>query len=183
MEKKLILLTQPEFFDGEAELLNTLFRHGLPLLHLRKPGATAAELSALIAQIAPEFRDRIALHNHDIHSCHTLEEVLRRKETLKPTSFSPLNGEGTRARPSYLFLSPIFDSISKQGYHSAFTAEELRRAHRDGIIDNHVVALGGITPTRAREALALGFGGVAILGDIWQSPDPVARLEEYKKMI
>ena len=36
---KLILLTKPEFFCGEAEIINRLFRHGLPTLHLRKPQA------------------------------------------------------------------------------------------------------------------------------------------------
>ena len=102
------------------------------------------------------------MHNHDLHSCHTLEEVSRNK-----------------LKSDYVFLSPIFDSISKQGYHAAFTEETLRQAHHAGIIDKQVIALGGITPTNARKALSLGFGGVAVLGDIWQSENPVARLGEY----
>lgn len=159
---KLVLLTKPEFFSGEAEIINSLFRHGLPTLHLRKPQATAEEKDALVAQIEPRFRDRIVMHNHDLHSCHTLEEVSRNK-----------------LKSDYVFLSPIFDSISKQGYHAAFTEETLRQAHHAGIIDKQVIALGGITPTNARKALSLGFGGVAVLGDIWQSENPVARLGEY----
>ena len=163
---KLILITQPNFFDGEAEVLNGLLRQGLPLLHLRKPQATAAQKDALIAQIAPEFRNRIVMHNHEIHSCHTLEEVRRNK-----------------MRSDYVFLSPIFDSISKQGYKAAFTEDDLRRAHRDGIVDNKVVALGGITPANACKALTLGFGGVAVLGDIWQNADSAKRLTEYLKIL
>lgn len=163
---KLILLTKPEFFDSEAAILNALFRKGLPLLHMRKPQATADEVEALVAQIDAPFRSRIVMHNHDLHSCHTLQEVLSNKERI-----------------SYVFLSPIFDSISKQGYRAAFTDDELRRAHRDGIIDDKVIALGGITPANARKALALGFGGVAVLGDIWQNADPASRLEEYKEIL
>ena len=171
--RKIILLTKPEFFSGEAEIINALFRSGLPILHLRKPHAAAEQVDALVAQIDAAFRDRIVMHNHDLHSCHTLEEVRIRKATL-------LNSRTLELSDSYVFLSPIFDSISKQGYRAAFTDEELRRAHSDGIIDEHVVALGGITPANARKAFALGFGGVAILGDIWQSNDPVARLGEYR---
>ena len=159
---KLILLTKPEFFCGEAEIINRLLRHGLPTLHLRKPQATAEEKNTLIAQIEPCFRNRIVMHNHALHSCHTLEEVSRNKQ-----------------HSDYVFLSPIFDSISKQGYRAAFTEQTLRQAHTTGIIDGHVIALGGITPANARKALSLGFGGVAVLGDIWQSNDPVARLGEY----
>ena len=159
---KLILLTKPEFFCGEAEIINRLFCHGLPLLHLRKPKATNEEKEALVAQIKPQFRDRIVMHNHEAHSCHTLEEVCRNK-----------------LHSDYVFLSPIFDSISKQGYKAAFSEELLHEAHIAGIIDERVIALGGITPTNARKALSLGFGGVAVLGDVWQNADPVSRLAEY----
>ena len=168
-----ILLTKPEFFSGEADIINALFTAGLPILHLRKPHATAEQVDALVAQIDASFRDRIVMHDHDLHSCHTLEEVRKKKQQLTINSkLSTIN--------SYIFLSPIFDSISKQGYHAAFTDEELRQAHSDGIIDEHVVALGGITPDNAHKALALGFGGVAILGDIWQSDNPVERLKQYQ---
>ena len=105
------------------------------------------------------------MHNHTLHSCHTLEEVHLNK-----------------LQSDYVFLSPIFDSISKQGYKAAFTEYILRCAHRDGIIDDKVVALGGITPANARKAMTLGFGGVAVLGDIWQSADPAKRLAEYLKI-
>ena len=162
----IILLTKPEFFSGEAEIINALFCSGLPILHLRKPHATAEQLDALISQIDAAFRDRIVMHNHDLHSCHTFEEVQANKKHI-----------------DYVFLSPIFDSISKQGYRAAFTDDELRRAHSNGIIDDRVIALGGITPTNARKAIALGFGGVAVLGDIWQSTEPVSRLKEYIKMV
>jgi thiamine-phosphate pyrophosphorylase len=65
-------------------------------------------------------------------------------------------------------LSPIYDSISKQGYRAAFTREELLKAAQDGIIDNKVYALGGVTFSRLEEVKALGFGGAMILGDAWR---------------
>ena len=65
-------------------------------------------------------------------------------------------------------LSPIFDSISKVGYKSAFTEEELRKAHHEGIINERVMALGGVTFDNIDKVLKMGFGGGMILGDAWR---------------
>lgn len=85
-------------------------------------------------------------------SCHSLEEVARYKEQC-----------------SYVTLSPIFNSISKQGYCSAFTQEELKRAKDLNIVDQKVVALGGIGLENIAQIKELGFGGAAVLGTIWKS--------------
>ena len=66
-----------------------------------------------------------------------------------------------------MFLSPIFDSISKQGYAAAFTKEELADASRRGVIDERVIALGGVTPKHLGELARIGFGGGAFLGHVW----------------
>lgn len=67
----------------------------------------------------------------------------------------------------YVFLSPIFDSISKSGYHSAFTLEVLQQAAAHNIIDEKVVALGGVTPDKVKWLRQIGFGGAAMLGAVW----------------
>ena len=174
----LIILTTPNFLPDEAEALTALLSHGLYRLHLRKPGCTEAELDALIRQLPPAYYPRISLHDHfplqaryhlgGIHlnsrnpdvptgfqglvsrSCHTLEEAAR---------YAPLT--------DYYFLSPIFDSISKQGYHAGFTEQQLRRATEQGIINEKTIALGGVTADKLPYLASLGFGGAAFLGDIW----------------
>ena len=174
----LIILTTPNFLPDEAEALTALLNHGLYRLHLRKPGCTEAELDALIRQLPPAYYPRISLHDHfplqaryhlgGIHlnsrnpdaptgfqglvsrSCHTLEEAAR---------YAPLT--------DYYFLSPIFDSISKQGYHAGFTEQQLRRATEQGIINEKTIALGGVTADKLPYLASLGFGGAAFLGDIW----------------
>ena len=174
----LIILTTPNFLPDEAEALTALLSHGLYRLHLRKPGCTEAELDALIRQLPPAYYPCISLHDHfplqaryhlgGIHlnsrnpdvpagfqglvsrSCHTLEEAAR---------YAPLT--------DYYFLSPIFDSISKQGYHAGFTEQQLRRATEQGIINEKTIALGGVTADKLPYLASLGFGGAAFLGDIW----------------
>lgn len=191
MAANIILITQPHFVEGEARILNELFANGLELLHLRKPQAKEGELRGLIAQIDGQYRQRIVVHSHfhlvgelglrgahlgsnrrlDVEpfkgqlsfSCHSLAEVQRHKCDYE-----------------YVFLSPIFDSISKQGYTAAFSVQTILTARAEGVIDRKVIALGGVTPERAREALVMGFGGVAVLGDIWLSDDPVRRFLEYE---
>ena len=76
-------------------------------------------------------------------SCHSLDELT--------------------AEANYLFLSPIFDSISKPGYRAAFSAEELR-----GKVDGRVFALGGVTFEQLPYIQELGFGGAAMLGAAWR---------------
>ena len=67
----------------------------------------------------------------------------------------------------YVFLSPIFDSISKVGYHAAFAPDLLNRAAEEKIIDRKVIALGGINAENIELVKQWNFGGVALLGDIW----------------
>lgn len=170
-----LVITSPDFFPGEAAFIHRLFACGVDIVHLRKPGATANDCARLLDGLASDDRRRIVIHDffelaqpyglHGIHlnarrstvpggyeghisrSCHSLEEVKRYK-----------------AACDYVFLSPIFDSVSKQGYASAFTDETLKQASEDGIIDNKVVALGGVTPDKIDYLQQLNFGGAAMLG-------------------
>ena len=154
-----LVITSPDFFDGEVQFLHRLFAHGVDIVHLRKPGAAAEDCARLLDGLSADDRRRIVIHDffeltvpdgwqgHVSRSCHSLEEVRRYKDAC-----------------SYVFLSPIFDSVSKQGYASAFTDNALKQASRDGIIDNKVVALGGVTPDKINYLRQLNFGGAAMLG-------------------
>ena len=48
---KLIVITTPQFFEGEAEAVTSLFQNGLEMLHLRKPGASAEEMGNFLQQL------------------------------------------------------------------------------------------------------------------------------------
>lgn len=196
---KIIVITRPEFFDGEVALVNKLFEHGMERLHLRKPRATRQELAVWIEGIAPLFRQRIVLHDHHelarhyalggIHlnsrnpeipqwadqekyqhpftlsrSCHSIEEVQQNRNIL-----------------DYMFLSPIYDSISKEGYGAAFSRQQLTEAYATGILGDNVFALGGISADKLPELVAMGFRGAAVLGDLWMSNDPCERLSAYQQ--
>lgn len=175
-----IVITLPHFFDGEAEQIVQFLHSSVDLIHIRKPESKAEELERLIMSIPSKYYPRLVLHNHHelamkyhlhgVHlngrnpqppvgwkgsvskSCHSLEEV---KEWKK--------------KCDYVSLSPIFDSISKQGYHAAFSSAEIEEASRQGIIDKKVLALGGVTFNKIDDVLRVGFGGGMILGDAWKN--------------
>ena len=175
---KIIAITTPKVIDEDAFIIKGLIDRGVDMIHLRKPDSTIDEGRRLLEMLGKKLRQKIVVHDYPelfdefslrgIHinrnvttypqgydglrtrSCHTLEEVVRYK------------GEC-----DYLFLSPIFDSISKRGYLSRFDEEELRRASMSGIIDEKVVALGGVTFDKIAYLQGLNFGGVAMVGEIY----------------
>jgi thiamine-phosphate pyrophosphorylase len=176
---KLIAITPSQFVAGEAARIIALLDHeGFSIVHLRKPGAGRSACAALLDQLPERLVRRVVTHDHfslcaeypllGIHlngrnpvapqgyeghlscSCHSLEEVARRKSEM-----------------DYVFLSPIYDSISKQGYPSHFSQETLDAAADEGLIDHRVVALGGITFQHLPQLRRWHFGGAAMLGAIW----------------
>ena len=175
---KLILITTPTYFVEEDKIITTLFDEGLDILHLRKPDTAPVYAERLLTLIPEKYHKRIVVHDHfylkeeyklkGIHlshrnplipdnytghvsaSCHTFDEVMADKKMC-----------------DYVFLSPIFDSISKEGYASAFTSESIREAAEKGIIDKRVIALGGVDENNLLQVKDFGFGGAAILGGLW----------------
>lgn len=174
-----IAITQESLFDGEERAIVRLLVRGFDRVHIRKPRSSRCEIAALLERIPRRWRSRLVLHDcldlaveyglggvnvnarsGDVpegydgvrcRSCHSIEEVERYKEEY-----------------DYLLLSPIFDSISKSGYKARFSREELLSAHRRGVIDSRVVALGGVNFDRIGEVSSLGFGGYAMLGAAWE---------------
>ncbi|MCQ2201754.1 MAG: thiamine phosphate synthase [Bacteroidales bacterium] len=190
----MIVITSPGYISDEADKINSLFEVGIRRLHLRKPDATSEDVARLVAQIDEQWYDKISVHYHfdvaeafslgGVHlsgrtpdvpkrwmglvsaSCHTLEEIEQKKEGL-----------------DYCFLSPIFDSISKVGYGSAFSIEQLQVARDNQLIDSKVIALGGVSEENLDTIKKLGFGGYAILGALWRIEEKEKIAEYARKMI
>lgn len=176
-----IVITRPDFFVGEAERIVQLLQRGdVDLVHIRKPDSTVDETEALIAALPAAFYDRLVLHDHhELALCYSLHGIhLNRRNPKLPTGWrgavsischSIAELAACKAQPyAYMSLSPIFDSISKIGYRAAFTTTELAEARSQGIIDQRVMALGGVTFSRVNEVKQMGFGGAMILGDAWK---------------
>lgn len=177
-DMKLIVVTPPTFFVEEDQIITALFEEGLDILHLRKPETPAMYSERLLTLIPEKYHRRIVTHEHfylqnefnllGIHlnarnpkephdyagnvscTCHSIDELKNKKHFY-----------------DYVFLSPVFDCITKKGVTAGFTPEELRAAGKERIIDSKVMAFGGITPDNILEVKDFGFGGAVVMGDLW----------------
>ena len=169
-----IAITVPEFFDGEAAAIASLLRDDRYWrVHIRKPGATAAQVESLVKSIPAEFYPRLTLHDHfDVATRLSLGGVhLNSRNPQPPHGWNGLISRSLHTIAEiadggydYAFLSPVYPSISKPGYKGNFDFDELRSA-----VNDRIFALGGVTPERFDEIRSLGFGGVAMLGDVWRA--------------
>jgi thiamine-phosphate pyrophosphorylase len=190
---KIIAITTPNFIECEASVIPHLLQLGVDLVHIRKPSATSEQLALLLNSLPTWCYNQLVVHdclelankynlkgvhlnrrNHTVPdnfkgsvsmSCHSLEEVEIKKDMA-----------------DYVFLSPIFNSISKNGYNSAFSKEELHNAMKQGTIDKKVIALGGVSLANIETVKDLGFGGAALLGDIWYRTESLD-FDEYIKSL
>ncbi|MBO4542543.1 MAG: thiamine phosphate synthase [Bacteroidales bacterium] len=171
---KLVCITEADFYAEEAkDICRLCADEHVFRVHIRKPNATKEEFYHLLNQLSTSCFEKISVHDYfeavddfpitGIHinsrhpvknphfkglvsrSCHSLEEVCQYKNHM-----------------DYVFLSPVFDSISKQGYRAAFSMETLEQAR--GIIDEKVFALGGVTLDKITILEQLHFGGIAVYG-------------------
>ena len=87
----------------------------------------------------------------------------------------------------YIFLSPIFDSISKVGYKGNFDLKLLRenlcKMKQENPSMPKVIGLGGITAQNMSLIVSAGFDGLALLGAIWQSQNPPKAFSEIQTMV
>ena len=194
---KLIVISKETFFPEEACWINAMMSEYPFILHLRKPFASLAELETLVQQIHPAYYDRLVLHDHyalaekyrlkGIHwnarnQGFKLEGIYWQKASISRSCHSIQEVEMYKDQYHYVTLSPIFDSISKQGYKAAFSASELKSAMEKGIINHQVIALGGIDSSNMHQLVTMGFGGAAVLGTIWNHTDLQSLKEELEHL-
>lgn len=165
----------PHFFDGEPQSIVDMLDNGVERVHIRKPGAPTVEIRHLLEQIPEQYLCCITLHDgFELAADFAVGGLHINSRNCKiPAGFHGLISCSCHSLAEldgnydYAFLSPVFNSISKVGYDSRFSPAELKEACANGIINEKVFALGGVTPQKFNEIESLGFGGAAMLGAAW----------------
>lgn len=192
----LIVISDSDFKPDEATIVNELFRAGLDLFHIRKYGADEKELSELIEGIDTKYREKLVLnHHHELGINLGLKRFHyseRDRKAWKKKNWHGINNEFVYSTSvhtmeeynelhshfSYAFLSPVFDSISKADYKAVkfdFSKHENN--------ETKLIGLGGVQGNNAQQAIQMGFDGVALLGAIWNSENPIEVFENIKNEI
>lgn len=189
----IIIISSEEKVPSEIRKIVVLFESGLEQFHIRKPHFSDFDMINFLGSIPTKYHQFIVLHSHyhlaKEFACKGIQVGQSRLEEAK-TYLNEFKHIGYSAHTfaevlqykalfTQFFISPIYDSISKQGYAANFEAEALSNfmtEHED--ID--LVALGGLTKDNALETLNLGFKSLALLGHIWESEDVVGTYEALK---
>lgn len=183
-----------------------MFEEGLKAYHIKKSGFEKHEMEEYIKAIPTEYHKYIILHsNHKLRKTFKLgglhlSRTHRRKKYnswwklfklrklsggLKFTrTFSKLSAlADSKKKFDYVFLGPVYDSISKLGHSGNFGNRSMKKFIASS--KSPVYAIGGITPDRLEECKEVGFEGVAILGYIWNndSLSPIEAFREVKKTL
>jgi thiamine-phosphate pyrophosphorylase len=197
---QLILITPETNAAEETEVINSFFARGLQRLHIRKPTFTDTDHSRYIDRIDRQFHHRLVLHSafrlfneYGLGGIHlnskfrvddrTWREVSDIPPDLISTSFHSWQEIEDNTFPyRYVFISPVFDSISKQGYKAGIdlhgAALTRRKMNENGRRCPGIMGLGGVGAPQIGILKEHGFDGAALLGSIWGAPDPVLAFQQ-----
>lgn len=189
-----ILITSEENHTAEKEQLIHFFENGLPLLHVRKPGMTEKELEYWLSKFEEKYLRKMVLHQHHplaevfpVQGIHLKENFRSKQEdvvkyverfqssgfTVSSSFHDPEKVKSEGSAFDYVFLSPVFTSVSKLGYEGrAFEVEKPQQ---------NVVALGGIETDKIRKAKEMRYAGVAVLGAVWNAENKDSAFTEIFK--
>ncbi|MCH2225581.1 MAG: thiamine phosphate synthase [Crocinitomicaceae bacterium] len=191
----IVVIASENYIPNEFDILRELFEQGLTHFHLRKPEKSIEEYRKYLDKIDKKYHSRIVLHQYhelrqefDLKGIH-LQEQTRREvgtdlesfvEIIKRSGFSVSSSfhelkelKECSAKFDYHLLSPVFSSISKQGYEG--------RGFDVNSIDKGIIGMGGINASTVKATIKLGYKGVGVLGGIWNDENPIKSFLAIKK--
>lgn len=173
-----IAITPEDILEREASIVSLLISAGWDMVHLRHPNASLTDMRKLIEGIPMRYHKKLRLHGHfELLNHFNLGGVHLNCRNPKP----PTNWRGAisksihnieelandKRRYDYVTLSPVFNSISKEGYTAAVDIEKFIKQKPE--IDTKIIALGGVTGNRVSEIKKYGFDGYAVLGALFKN--------------
>jgi thiamine-phosphate pyrophosphorylase len=199
---KLIVISSSGILENEAQLITGLFEAGLESFHLRKHKLSTKATKELLNAIPEHFHNRIIIHSHhnlarkyNLRGIHLTKTHIKQKYKtwftikliqLKNPSIiitSSFNNIGQLFETnhnhtySYIFLSPIFDSLNSK-FQGGFTEHSLKSAIQK--TSTKVIARGGVDINAIEKAHKIGFDGLAFYSAIWKKKEPIA---EFNKIV
>jgi thiamine-phosphate pyrophosphorylase len=197
---KVVVVSPEKEVVDEHGMVHEMFRLGLRTYHVRKPKYTTDKLRSYLNKFDARYLDRLVIHTHHelavpfkvkgIHLTErhrkkmkfgtwlTLKWVMFRRPNIQiTTSFHVIQSITKNHNPQYryVFLNPIFESISKIGYKSTFNEHSLREGLKK--TQYKVIALGGVSYDKIDQVVDFGFHGFGLSGALWHNDDPVKEFQ------
>jgi len=193
-KNNLIVFSSPITRDDEITIVLKILESKIVYFHLRKPAYSINETRSFLNKLPKRLHSKIVIHNHvslleeyNLKGYYCTRKFLQGNsvELLKNKHPNTLFSKGCHSivelsnieMYDYVFLSPIFDSISKRNLPASFEFNQLEKA----LIDTKVpiYALGGITPLLLEKIKHFNFQGIGILGFLWSNKNPIQQLGKF----
>ena len=198
---KIYAISPESEIPGEIETIQSLLDAGLEAYHLRRPQDSVETASDFLDRLPDDVRSSVVLHqeyglvdSYGLGGYHwkDRDDLALRSEELqvqrgsgRSLSRSAHGRERLKSFPAewdYIFLSPVFPSISKVGYQSEVAESGWAEITAEFSSDS-LMALGGIDAASAVRACELGFSGVVLHGCLWTADDPVKVFESVRRAL
>jgi thiamine-phosphate pyrophosphorylase len=189
----IVVISPEQNLPNETLWVNRLFEEGLERFHVRKSSIDDSSVIDYLKQIDSAYYSKLVLHDKphvaadfgltQFHYSQKQRNGIMSKS--KDNSFLSTSVHGIDEFNTlgdfwdYAFLSPVFPSISKTGYGVDSSVSKQLKFRTN--YNTKLIGLGGITPQNMHEVLAEGADGVALLGAIWQSQNPLETFKLCKK--
>jgi thiamine-phosphate pyrophosphorylase len=191
----MIVFSNPIALRNEIAIIHSLFENDLELFHIRKPGYSILEMKQFIEQIDPDYRRKLALHQHHqladdfgINRIHFSERDREngctknfQNKIISTSTHTIEDFNSLENTFEYAFLSPVFKSISKENYLPGTNHFESLKSRKN--FKTKIVALGGIDSENILETLQRGFDDVALLGTIWNNDNILNQFKSCQKIV
>jgi thiamine-phosphate pyrophosphorylase len=185
---RIIVVTHPGQVNDEIEICKELLGAGLEKLHVRKYKWTEAKIKEWLSCFTQAELDKMTIH----HQQKIYDEIqLGGLHLPYSNDFSYAKQDGQTFSCSvhtwneakialdycdYVFISPVFDSISK----TAYSHNEALKIIPADLKDKKIFALGGIEDNNIAEVYKMGYYGAVVLGYIWNKPEEA--VENFMKL-
>lgn len=202
---QIALFTNPEEIQNEAEILHQMAELSIDYIVLRKPLNDTDYLLAFTEQLSPlvlsklivsdievfnQFKvkgfhfSRTFIKNKTITVLQNLKNSIQQNNQISSISCHNIQTLETLDNDyDLVFISPVFNSISKENEPSRWDIDELKTFLIKPKTKTNFLALGGVNFENIKKIKETGFDGVGILGYIWtKEGEPLERLTKIHKL-
>jgi thiamine-phosphate pyrophosphorylase len=185
---KLIVVTHPGHLNDEIDICKDLLNAGLQRLHVRKYKWSPDKIEEWLRHFSHEQLCRISVHHQQdifeklhlggLHLPYKNDFSFSKRtdQTFSCSVHTWDEAKNAMEHCDYVFISPVFDSISKLAYQQN---PELLTVP-DKLKSKKIFALGGIDNTNISDIHKMGYYGAVVLGYIWNNPDEA--LNNFKNL-
>jgi thiamine-phosphate pyrophosphorylase len=181
----IVVISPEQHYPKETLWANRLLEARLECFHIRKPHWDDEAVAKYVSEIDQSYHTKIVLHDrlevsqtYGLKRLHITEKkrknkVMEIKEgmTYSTSVHNMADFNELEMIWDYAFVSPIFPSLSKVGYGQNTAVFHQLKSRKN--FHTKLIGLGGVAPENISNVYEAGVDGVALLGYIWQSKNPL----------